>query len=1037
MAPDNPALIYKDLVKERFGLSDPILIAVVAEGELGVYRPDVLAYIDELTELVKSTSNIDPDSVISLATKSTITGSASGIEVIPLLEVRPDTLPAAQSLRERVEDFPLFVGNLVGSNGKAAMIAAYLLDEAKAQQGYAKLKQLVTNQTPPAGVTTHIAGEAAIAGYLGDYIEADARKLNPIAGVIIVLTIIVSFRRLAPAILATFVILGSVSAALGGMALAGIPFYVITNALPVILIGISVADAIHVLNHFYDAQVDNPRVPREEQVVATMEAMWLPVTVTSITTAAGFLGLYFAAHMPPFKFFGLFAALGVVAAWLYSMVALPALMVLCKVQVAQRFIDRRRRGESGVLSLALKRVGQLTLAFPRSVIGAYMLVIAVGIWAASLQTVDADRIELFHVDEPIVAADRAINKHLNGTNTLDIIIETPGPEGIFDTAVLQAMDRLQSFALSLPGVNGATSIVDYLKQMNRVLGSGDQSDYRLPGSQNEVAQYLFLYTFAADPDDFAQEVDYDYQTANIRLIMNHGSYQSIKSVYEPLKHYIEEHFEGSVTATLSGRGSLNYHWVRNIGDAHFKGLAFALLLVFFGASLGFRSLIAGGYTLVPVITAVLFVYAFMVAKGLTLGVGTSMFAAVAVGLGVDFAIHALSHLCGVQAASLSRCSERELVPVDRQRGGEEMSMVQSRKDTVSLDAEANDQQLNQFGRFYGSTAKALLLNVLVVACGFGVLIVSRVAQLRDFGSIVMLSMAAAFIASITLLPALVCVFRPLFMTRSIGSRCSSQLFCLLIILGIGALVFAPEYSIAEEKLSASQVVTRVNALHQGERVTRRLLFRTTDKKGRTRERNTVSFRRFFGKERRQALFFTEPANIRDTAVLTWDYPETTDDEQWLYLPALRKVRRIPAADRGDYFLGTDFSFEDMKLDGQLSTVDYEYELLATSEDGLYRLAALPRSQAIAKELGYSRSEVIVDDSTWVVVKADFWDLRGKHLKTLVVSEVREVNGIMTRHRLLMRNHKTGHRTELLVSDVDYESPIDEAVFTQQALKRGL
>jgi hypothetical protein len=371
-----------------------------------------------------------------------------------------------------------------------------------------------------------------------------------------------------------------------------------------------------------------------------------------------------------------------------------------------------------------------------------------------------------------------------------------------------------------------------------------------------------------------------------------------------------------------------------------------------------------------------------------------MFAAVAIGLGVDFAIHTLSRL---------------------------QILCRSQDDSDGGDA--------MFVQFFMTTGRALLLNVLAVACGFGVLMISQVTQLRDFGSIVMLSMAVAFLASVTLLPAIVYLLKPKFVHRA------TQILPLLVFSLMATLSNGDAR--ADEALSADAIVARVNAVPQGEHVSRSLLFRTIDKRGRTRERQTQSFRQYFGEERRLALFFTAPANIRDTAVLTWDYPETTQDDQWLYLPALRKVRRIPAADRGDYFLGTDFSFEDMKLDGQLSAEDYDYERLPSEREGFYRVQATPKSSAIAKELGYSRTEALIDGSNWIVMQADFWDVSGDALKTLLVEDVREIDGIWTRHRLLMTNHKTGHSTQLLFADVDYLTPIDDRVFTQQAMQRGL
>jgi predicted RND superfamily exporter protein len=1012
LAPDNPALVYRDLIREQFGLSDPMLIALVADGEEGIYRPDILALIATLTQRVQALPNVDAGNTLSLATESLITGNVAGIEVLPLLDPLPDTPAAAHDLRAQVEDFPLFLGTLVARDGSAALIAAHLVDEEQAEATYREMLALLADTTLPAGVTAHVAGEGAIAGYLGAYIDADAQRLNPLAGVIIVVMILLAFRRLAPALLAVAIILASVGTALGTMAALGVPFYVITNALPVILIGISVADTIHVFSHYYEAQARDPRVPREEQIVATMTAMWLPITITSLTTAAGFLGLYFAAYMPPFKYFGLFAALGVAAAWLYTLVGLPAAMMLVRAQVAQRFINQRRAGELDGLSRVLARLGAATLRAPRTVIIAYALLALGGAWAASHLVVDADRIRLFHPDEPIVAADRAINTHLNGSSTLDVVIETDVAEGIFDPAVLARMEALQDFALGLPHVQGASSIVDYLKQMHRVLTSGEAADYRLPQTQEEAAQFMLLYTFSADPEDFAQEIDYDYRTANIRITMNHGGYTQIRAVYEALEGYVAEHFDDDVRATLTGRVSLNYHWIRNIGDSHFFGLAIALLLVWLVASASFRSALAGGYTLVPVLAAVLIVYAFMVLRGLTLGVGTSMFAAVAIGLGVDFAIHTLSRL-----QTLTRAARATRGDAGRDGG--------DRGDSGDSGEGENDV----YTEFFTTTGRALLLNVLAVACGFGVLVVSQVAQLRDFGSIVVISMAVAFLASVTLLPALTSLVRPRFLVAA------AALVLAFVLFPDG--VRAEGEAVPAPGMSAEAIVARVNAVPQGEQVTRRILFRTTDKRGRSRERETVSFRRYFGDERRLALFFTAPANIRDTAVLTWDYANTTEDDQWLYLPALRKVRRIPAADRGDYFLGTDFSFEDMKLDGQLSAEDYDYALLPDAPAGHYRLRAVPKSEAIARELGYARTEALVDGSNWIVVRAEFWDTDDEHLKTLHAEDIREVGGIWTRHRLRMENHQSGHVTELEFSDVDYATPIDDDVFTQRALKRGL
>ena len=572
------------------------------------------------------------------------------------------------------------------------------------------------------------------------------------------------------------------------------------------------------------------------------------------------------------------------------------------------------------------------------------------------------------------------------------------------------MQALQTYAESLPYVQGSTSIVDYLKQMNRALNGGDISEYKLPESEALAAQYFLLYSASSDPADFEEEVDYDYQTANVRMNINSGSYQHTKHIVENLESYIESEFNtNSIRATLSGRVNVNYHWIKDLGESHFIGVGIALFLVWAVSALLFQSSLAGVFTLIPVLGSILLVYSAMVVMGIRLGIGTSMFASVAIGLGVDFSIHTLDRL---------RTLYRSL--------GEDIDAV--------------------LERFYPTTGRALLFNFLAISCGFGVLMSSQVVPLNNFGTIVVLSVTTSFLASMTLLPAMLKVFRPEFMglrKESRGKQGDGLARAIAIVLGVavGGYLLLPYSAVAAEDLKADEIVQRINDVDDGEHVTRRLVMYLTDRRGRERVRETFGFRKYFGEEKRSVLFYESPTNVKDTAFLTWDYPDPeVDDDQWLYLPAIRRVRRISASDRGDYFLGTDLTYEDIKLEGRLEPADYGYTLLGEEMvEGVmtYKLASTPKSEAVAKELGYGRTEFWVDKSNWIVIKADYWDPKGEPLKSLAVSDIRKVDGYWTRHDLEIRNHKTGHSSRFVFSDVDYNSPVADDVFTQRAIARGL
>ncbi len=260
-----------------------------------------------------------------------------------------------------------------------------------------------------------------------------------------------------------------------------------------------------------------------------------------------------------------------------------------------------------------------------------------------------------------------------------------------------------------------------------------------------------------------------------------------------------------------------------------------------------------------------------------------------------------------------------------------------------------------------------------------------------------------------------------------------------LILVVALLV--PFSAAADALPDGDEIVRRVNARDEGEAVARNLAMQMTDRRGKTRTRKTRAFRKYYSDEKRTVIFYLEPSNVKDTGFLTWDYANPgKDDDQWLYLPAMRKVRRISSSDRGDYFLGTDLTYEDIKLETRISTEDYTRKTIGESEvDGhhCYLVESVPVDKATARELGYGKVEQCVDSEIWMVRQARYWDTRGKLLKTSYIRDIRQVQDIWTQHRIEVENHKTGHKTVFLFSDVDYRGAVSDQLFSQNALRRGL
>ncbi len=246
---------------------------------------------------------------------------------------------------------------------------------------------------------------------------------------------------------------------------------------------------------------------------------------------------------------------------------------------------------------------------------------------------------------------------------------------------------------------------------------------------------------------------------------------------------------------------------------------------------------------------------------------------------------------------------------------------------------------------------------------------------------------------------------------------------------------------AQELPGGAEVARRINAREDGGAVSRTLEMQLIDKSGHTRTRTARMLRRWFGEEKRLALFYLSPSTIRDTAFLVHDYPEPgRDDAQWLYLPALRKTRRIAARDRGKDFLGTDMSYEDMKNETRVAAADYRWTTLreeACGEATCLVVEAVPVDEDTARAVGYGKITYWVDRALWIARRAEYEDRAGRPKKSAAIGDIRQVDGIWTVHHIEVKSLKSGHRTVFRVSDVDYASEIEEDLFTERALRRGV
>ncbi|TCO75481.1 outer membrane lipoprotein-sorting protein [Chromatocurvus halotolerans] len=209
--------------------------------------------------------------------------------------------------------------------------------------------------------------------------------------------------------------------------------------------------------------------------------------------------------------------------------------------------------------------------------------------------------------------------------------------------------------------------------------------------------------------------------------------------------------------------------------------------------------------------------------------------------------------------------------------------------------------------------------------------------------------------------------------------------------------------------------------------------------GDTRQREALMFHSDTPETIRIAIFFTQPAMISDTAFLTFDH-RVGDDENWLYLPATGRVRRLPVSDRGDYFMGTDLSYGDIKDDFKFGLEDWIFtSAREETVDGIRyaRLEGEAQSARIIAETGYSRFTALIDTERNFPVDITYLDADGDPLKHIVVEELDTVGGAWTAMRFTVDQLQSGHTTVVYFTDMQHRPHLDDSVFDAESLAYGV
>ncbi len=243
---------------------------------------------------------------------------------------------------------------------------------------------------------------------------------------------------------------------------------------------------------------------------------------------------------------------------------------------------------------------------------------------------------------------------------------------------------------------------------------------------------------------------------------------------------------------------------------------------------------------------------------------------------------------------------------------------------------------------------------------------------------------------------------------------------------------------------ARAIMEKVDARDDGDNMTSSMEMILIDKKKKRRIRKIRNYWKDKGKDTLKIMFFLYPADVKDTGFLTFDYDDPDrDDDQWLYLPALRKTKRIASSDKSGSFMGSDFTYADM-TSRDLEDYDFTFyeKKKAMDVKGVqtWVIWSIPRTREVIDETGYEKSLLFVRQDNFVVIRAKHWVRDGGYLKYLDVKQLDHIDGIWIGTEIHMTKKKgkeTTHKTELKLSDVKFNQDLSFELFTIRRLEKGL
>lgn len=427
LSPHEPVRVFHRDMKAEFALYDMLVVGVVNDRAPDyVFNPATLREVSELTAFAQTLRGEavgvkdDPKAgvvgvdVIAPSTVDNVQQGGLGAVSFEWLMPQPPATPeAARAVREKAMKLPFMKGTLVSEDGRALALYIPLTDKHLSYAVAKRLKEKIA--TFSSGDQYHITGLPVAEDTFGVEMFVQMAISAPLAMLIIFLLLLAFFRKLVLILAPMIVAVVSCLATMALLIATGNTVHIMSSMIPIFIMPISVLDSIHILSEFFDRYQETK--DRAKAIRQVMDTLFTPMLYTSLTTAVGFLSLALTP-IPPVQVFGIFIAVGVMIAWLWTVTFVPASVMFIRPDSLANFglTEHNAEAEShSAMTRVLRALGAATHRYAKPILAAALLLSVGAAWGISRIVINDNPVNWFEPKHAIRVADRVLNAHFGGT----------------------------------------------------------------------------------------------------------------------------------------------------------------------------------------------------------------------------------------------------------------------------------------------------------------------------------------------------------------------------------------------------------------------------------------------------------------------------------------------------------------------------------------------------------------------------------------------------------------------------------------------